>query len=104
MSALPAALPLSPLSAQPTVWLSREQAAAYITQRIGVLITSSVLANKASEGNGPPYRIWGGRGGLGRGGRGRYAVYKPADLDAWIETQFHEPLAKASTPNGSDSC
>ena len=86
-----------PPSVQPT-WLNREQAADYIARRVGVPITATVLANKASEGNGPVYRIWGGKGGTGRGGRGRYAVYRPADLDAWIETQFHDPLAKASTP------
>ncbi len=87
-----------PSSSPPTqsVWLSREQAAAYISHRVGVPITATVLANKASTGDGPPYRIWGGKGGLGRGGRGRYAVYRPADLDTWIETQFHDPLAKAS--------
>lgn len=77
-------------------WLNREQAAAYITRRVGILVTATILANKASVGNGPAYRIWGGKGGTGRGGRGRFAVYRPADLDAWIETQFHEPLAQAS--------
>jgi hypothetical protein len=82
------------------MWLNRQQAAAYISARVGVPFSVSLLANRASIGDGPPYRIWGGKGSTGRGGRGRYAVYRPADLDAWIETQFHDPLAKAS--NGTD--
>ncbi len=72
------------------IYLNREQAAAYISQRVGVRITSTILANRASLGTGPSYRIWNGRGS-GRGGRGRYAVYKPADLDLWIEANLHDP-------------
>jgi hypothetical protein len=80
-------------------WLNREQAAAYISRQVGVPMTATILANRASRGDGPPYRIWAGKGSL-KGGSGRYAVYRPADLDAWIETQFRDPIAPASA-NGA---
>ena len=74
----------------PEIYLNREQAAEYISSRVGIRFSPHSLAQRASTGTGPPYRIWGGRG-PSRGGRGRFAVYRPADLDLWIEQQFHEP-------------
>lgn len=70
--------------------LNREQAAAYLTERLPFTVSSTILANVASRGCGPAYRIWNGRGS-GRGGRGRFAVYRPTDLDAWIEKQLYDP-------------
>ena len=78
-------LPLSPT----IEWLNREQAAEYIFRRCGVPISAQALASKASEGTGPPYRIWSGHR-PSRGGRGRFAVYRPADLDVWMDQQIHE--------------
>ena len=78
-------------------WLNREQASEYIFRRTGVRISAQALASRAtarSNAAGPPYRIWSPAGRV-RGGRGRFALYKPADLDAWIETQLQEPSAAA---------
>lgn len=89
MSVLPATSSTS--SSPPQAVLTREQAAAYVNERLGFeAITSTALANKASTGGGPRYRIW-GRKTPGRGGRGRFAVYTAADLDEWIAEQFHDP-------------
>ena len=91
MSELPAefASPPPTVSTPPSVLLNRKEAAAYISARIGGAISVGTLARLASDGAGPPYRMWGGR----RGGQGRWAVYRPADLDAWIESQLCEPAA-----------
>lgn len=69
--------------------LNRKEAAAYISARIGGTISVGTLAHLASDGTGPRYRMWAGR----RGGQGRWAVYRPDDLDTWIESQLCEPAA-----------
>lgn len=71
-------------------YLTREQAASYIQSRIGVPMTASKLASRAHEGNGPPYKMWGGSPGA-RGGRGRVAIYRACDLDTWIASMFSDP-------------
>ena len=90
MSELPAVAGPTPAKLTPLPQLlNRKEAAAYISARIGGAISVGTLARLASDGAGPPYRMWGGR----RGGQGRWAVYRPADLDAWIESQLCEPAA-----------
>lgn len=71
-------------------YLTRQQAADYIRERLGVPMTADILARRASDGDGPRYFFWGIKRS-GHGGRGRWAVYHPADLDAWIATQFYDP-------------
>jgi hypothetical protein len=38
-------------------WLSRKEAATYLTA-MGYSISPRTLANYASDGSGPPYRLW----------------------------------------------
>lgn len=72
---------------EPLQWLSREQAAAYITRRTGMQMSLDTLAHRAAAGTGPRYFMWGGK----RGGNGRGAIYTIPDIEAWIQLQLHEP-------------
>ena len=54
-------------------YLTREEAAQYLTD-LGVGIAATTLQKMASEGGGPAYRVI-----------GRKALYKPAELEAWVD-------------------
>lgn len=64
--------------------LSREG----VSQRLGekgLHYTVATLANMASNGEGPLYRLIGGR-----------AVYMPDDVDRWAESRISAPIRKAA--------
>lgn len=67
-------------------YLRREMAAQYISNRVGIPYSVGALEQAAKRGNGPPYKVW----NSARGGRGRFAVYRIADLDSWIARQLGE--------------
>jgi hypothetical protein len=79
--------------------LNREQAAAYIARRVGITMTASALAYRASAGTGPRYSMFGGA----RGGWGRIAVYRVSDLDDWILSQLHDPPPRALHASAASS-
>jgi len=55
-------------------WMTRSQAAIYLTKHCGLPISAKTLAQYASRGHlpGPPYSLANGR-----------AVYERPDLDSW---------------------
>ena len=57
-------------------YLTREEAAAYLTAR-GLKITKTTLQKYATTGGGPPYVIFGNR-----------ALAKPEELDRWAESKL----------------
>lgn len=63
-------------------FLLRDLAAKHLTKK-GVPTTSVALANLASKDEGPPYALISGR-----------AVYREADLDAWLADQFAKPVVR----------
>ena len=65
-------------------WLSRREAAAYLTER-GFKISHLTLQKMASVGGGPKYRIWGNR-----------AIYGPPDLDEYAEDKLSAPRRSTS--------
>jgi hypothetical protein len=67
-----------------TEYLTRAQAAAYLTQR-GFLITKGSLQKMATVGGGPVYRRFGIR-----------TVYSPSDLDEWAESKLSPPRRSTS--------
>ena len=71
-----------------TIYLTRREAAAYVTQR-GLKLSSNTLQKMASRGGGPLYSIF-----------GRNAVYTPQNLDAWIETKISRPRRSTSEITG----
>lgn len=77
-------------------YLNRAQAAVYISDQLGISVSADSLAQRASKGTGPRYRIFGGLDCRGRGGYGRPALYTYDDLDAWIEAQLQPPTRRAS--------
>jgi hypothetical protein len=83
--------PIEP--AEPSrLYLTRKEAADYISARIPVEMSASILAERAMEGTGPRYVIWqSGRRTAGHGGRGRPALYTTADLDEWISKSIIQP-------------
>jgi hypothetical protein len=67
-----------------TKFLSRADAAKYLTDR-GLKISKQSLARiAATEVNGPVYRMFGAR-----------AVYLTSDLDAWVEARLSRPRRMA---------
>lgn len=76
-------------------YMTREEAAAYLSDRLRGPINAKQMSGWGSKG--PPYKMFRGAATLRRGGRGRWALYTMADLDAWIEAQLTEPH-----PNGHD--
>jgi len=67
--------------------LRRGPAAEYISNRVGIPYSADALALAARRGTGPPYKLWRSV----KGGRGRFALYNIADLDAWIAEQLISP-------------
>jgi hypothetical protein len=60
-------------------------AAAQRIRKAGIPCTPGTLANMASDGTGPIYRVISGR-----------CYYLDADIDAWIATRISGPIRKAS--------
>jgi hypothetical protein len=58
-------------------FLRRKQAADHIIRVWGIPISPRTLAKLAVVGGGPPFRK-----------AGRFPMYEPADLDAWIEQRL----------------
>ena len=65
-------------------YLRRDEAAAYIRKK-GLRMARATLAKFAVVGGGPPFRRY-----------GRWPVYSPADLDAWIEARLTRKVASTS--------
>jgi hypothetical protein len=58
-------------------FLRRKQAAEYISRIWGIPTSPRTLAKLAVIGGGPPFRK-----------AGRWPLYEPADLDAWVERRL----------------
>ena len=58
-------------------FLRRKQAADYISRSWGIPLSPRTLAKLAVVGGGPPFRK-----------AGRFPMYEPADLDAWVERRL----------------
>ena len=68
---------MSITTAAPREFLTRKEAAQYITERY-FRVTARTLAVYATNLEGPPYRILGGM-----------ARYSPAEIDAWVRKSEH---------------
>lgn len=68
-------------------FLTRAEAAKYLTEELGVPTAAGTLQKLASVGGGPPYRV-----------AGRNAIYARADLDAWVELK---PVRQSATGAGA---
>jgi hypothetical protein len=66
-------------------YLTRKQAADFLTEELGLPITHKTLTKVASVGGGPQYQLF-----------GKYAVYTPSNLTTWA-------MAKLSAVRGSTS-
>lgn len=62
--------------------LRANQAAEYLKARCGAY-TEQTLATYRCRGGGPKFRML-----------GRYPVYAPADLEAWLEERTSEPVTR----------
>jgi hypothetical protein len=65
--------------------LSRKGVSKRLSDVHGLHYSDATLANMASTGAGPLYRIVAGR-----------AVYMPDDVDRWAATRIGEPVCKAA--------
>lgn len=70
---------------EPVKYLSREEAAKYVTD-MGLHLTKNTLQKWVTVGGGPVYRRFGHR-----------AVYLKEDLDAWIEKKMSQPARTYNT-------
>ena len=68
-----------------TARLTRRQAAERIRDLHGLPCTEGQLANHASDGTGPTYRLFGPR-----------AFYLDTDVDAWARSRISPPIRKAA--------
>lgn len=66
-------------------FLSREEAAQYLTEQRGLRTARTTLQKWVTTGGGPTYRRYGKR-----------AVYTIADLDAWADSKLTAPRASSS--------
>ena len=62
-------------------YLSRAEAASYVTQKYGFPCSEQTLAKLAVKGQGPQFKR----------ANGRFAVYPVANLDAWAVTRIADP-------------
>lgn len=65
------------------VRLRRKYASRYLMDTHGVSYTPQSLATLASIGGGPAYILF-----------GRFPMYAPADLDAWVAAKVRTPVQK----------
>ena len=70
-------------------YLSRREAAEYLTEKRGLSYSHNTLTKIASTGGGPRYARWGNR-----------AVYTQADLDSWAAVKLK---VRASTSEVTDA-
>lgn len=63
-------------------YLTRSEAAQYLTER-GARTAKGTLQKLASVGGGPVYRVF-----------GRNALYRPEDLDAWVDSKPDQQSAR----------
>ena len=68
----------------PKEYLSRPEAADYLTER-GLPTTKNTLQKFACKGGGPPYELYGNR-----------SVYRPPNLDSWVEQKLSTPKRSTS--------
>lgn len=66
-------------------YLSRREAAHYLTVERGLKVSWTYLQKLATVGGGPRYRRF-----------GRDTVYLPEDLDEWAEARLSEPRYSTS--------
>lgn len=66
-----------------TPLLTRKAATAFLIN-LGVPLSSNALAELATDGRGPSFAILNGR-----------AVYREADLTAWVNAQFQSASAQS---------
>lgn len=66
-------------------YLTRQHAAAYITEQTGINTSAQALADQARRGMGPKYGIVSGR-----------AVYTREAIDVWITEQVTRPVRRRS--------
>lgn len=67
-------------------FLSRAEAAQYLTDQRGLPTARGTLQKWVTTGGGPVYRRF-----------GKYAVYAVPDLDAWADAKLTAPRASSST-------
>jgi hypothetical protein len=77
-------LPLTFSSIDPETLLGRAQVGAALRAR-GIRVSPTTLATKATRGGGPPFRIF-----------GKQAVYRWADVVAWVLETMGEPARTTS--------
>ena len=66
-------------------FLDRREAAAYLTDELGLRVSRNSLQKWATIGGGPAYRLFGIR-----------AVYTVEDLDAWASAKLSPPRHSTS--------
>lgn len=71
---------------------TRAAAAQYLRDRHHLRVSNAYLAQLASEGTGPPYRLVQGR-----------AFYCIGDLDAWADSLIGNPVRRASDARRADA-
>ena len=73
-----------------TVYLTREEAAAYLSDRLRGTFNAKQISKWGDKG--PAYKLFRGNKAARGGGWGRWALYTAEDLEAWIATQLVEPF------------
>ena len=68
-------------------YLTRRQAAEYLTHELGLPTSWRSLQKWATTGGGPPYRRFGNK-----------AVYLVGELEEWAEAKISPPQLSTSTP------
>ncbi len=69
--------------------LRRKEAARYLAEVRGVPIAPQTLAKLAVIGGGPTFRKF-----------GRFPVYRPADLDEWVDAKLGPAQTSTSSTRG----
>lgn len=66
-------------------YMSREEAAQYLTNVLGLKVSKNTLQKWVTTGGGPVYRIF-----------GKYAVYLTDDLQVWANHKLTAPRNSSS--------
>ncbi|MBL8419313.1 MAG: hypothetical protein JNK92_01640 [Dechloromonas sp.] len=67
-------------------FLTRAEAAQYLTEQLGLPTAKTTLQKWVTNGGGPVYRRF-----------GKYAVYAVPDLDTWADGKLTTPRCSSST-------